>query len=167
MFRILHTCRSADFVRKQAQAILTETMHNLVSAVLTSGKLRFQLHYFYLHRFFVSFNRGVLRLCCRLHGRESGFCRCDAKLPVICMQLSKESALPGVFVDLSGHESRPSAALPLLTVACIAARYQTFASEVSLSLNLKCPSTSRRPSLKKFLSSPIMPRSRDLPNVRN
>ena len=68
---------------------------------------------------------------------------------------------------LLGCSSRaPSAAL-LLTVASITARNQIFPSEVSLSPRLERSSTSRTPSLKKSLLSPIMPCSKALSNVRN
>ena len=53
------------------------------------------------------------------------------------------------FLGYSRRGSLRRARVRLLTVACIAARNQTFAS--CLSFQLKCPSTSRRPSLKKVL----------------
>ena len=76
---------------------------------------------------------------------------------MISTWLSKETALfLGCLSTLGCSRRAPSAVLRLLTVVCITARNQTFASYLSLTL---CPSTSRRSSLKKSLS-PIMPCSR-------
>ena len=53
-----------------------------------------------------------------------------SKSPLISTWLSKESALPGVFVDFSSarEELAPFAAVRLPTVACIVMRNQTFDS---------------------------------------
>ena len=141
----------------------------LVSAVLTLGRLCLQLH-FYLQRYtlflpcyylvttlFLSFK---VRACCdsavdftaSTWFPSTSLWSLKSESPAISTWPSKESALPGgVFVDLVLEESslRSSAALRLLTVACITARNQTVASY--LFLTLKCPSTSGRPSLKKIL----------------
>ena len=63
----------------------------------------------------------------------------------------------GVCRLLGCSRRAPSAALRLPTVAGIAARNQTFALYTCSLNSNSCPSSLRRSSLKKSLSSPIMP----------
>ena len=86
---------------RQAQVILTAKCAMLESTVLTLGLLRFQLHFTCSATLFLSFE---VRLCCRFHRQGKWFpslWSLKSKSSVISTWLSKESALPGVFVDFS------------------------------------------------------------------
>ena len=90
-----------------------------------------------------------------------------SKSPLISTWLSKESALPGVFADFSGARGelpppRYGCRRLLACHRCAESNFRFVAVAQT-----QCPSTSRRPSLKKSLSSSIMPCSRALFNVRN
>ena len=88
-----------------------------------------------------------------------------SKSPVISSCLSKESALPGVFVDLSVARGQ----LPPPRYGC----WQLLASPRGIKLSLRtCRSNSvsfhfTQTFPEKSLSSPIMPCSRSFFNVRN
>ena len=95
----------------------------LESAVLACiGLLRFQLHFTCGATLFLSFE---VRTCCDSAVDFTGkkvvsvvVIFKKSKSPVISTCLSKESALPGVFVDFGCSRRALSAALRLLTVAC-------------------------------------------------
>ena len=77
---------------------------------------------------------------------------------MISAWLSKESALPGVFVDA---RMLKESSLRRATVddGCLHHRAESNFRSVPVA-QTQCPSTSRRSSLEKSLSSPIMPCSR-------
>ena len=112
-------------------------------AVLTFGLLLSQLHFTCSATLFVSFE---VRACCDsavdFTGKRVVSVVVVFKIEVARVfnvtKLSKESALPGVFVDFSvaRGELPSSAALRLPTVACIAPSNQTFASYLSLKLSV-------------------------------
>ena len=105
----LYVCRLGTTPARQAQAILTATMHDVgIRCVdMTLDLLRFQLHFTCGATLFHSFE---VRACCDSAVDFTGkkvvsvvvhVIFKKSKSPVICTCLSKESALPGVFVDFS------------------------------------------------------------------
>ena len=131
----LHISRQF-FVRKQAQAIIltaTCTMHDVGIRCVDLGHVTFPTA-LYLQRFLVSFNRGVLRLCCRFTGKTVVSIDVMRSCPWF-QRYSPKNVNIGTswsVCQLLGCWKRAarSAAAPLLTVACIAAWNQTFTSEV-------------------------------------
>ena len=123
------------------------------------GLLRFQLHFTCGATLFLSFE---VRACCDSAVDFTGkkvvsvvVIFKKSKSPVICTCLSKESTLPGVFVDFSvARGELPPPRYGCLRMICIAARNQPFASYLSLKLSV-LPLHA-----EKSLSSPIMPCSR-------
>ena len=89
---------------RQAQVILTAMQQctMLESAVLTFGLLRFQLHFTCSATLFLSFE---VRACCDsavdFTGKKVVSVEVAHDFHVTMHKLSKESALPGVFVDFS------------------------------------------------------------------
>ena len=140
---------------RQAKAILTATMHDVGIRCVDMHWLVALPTALYLRRSLVSFVRGtyVLRLCCRFHRQESGLHRCDlkkSKSPVIFTCLSKESALPGVFVDFSvawGELPPPRYGCWRLLAHELHRRTESNFRFVPVA-QTQCPSTSRKPSLK-------------------
>ena len=120
-------CMREHTLPRQAQVVLTATMHAVGIRCVNLGHVALQLH-FTCSAKFVSFVRGtcVLRLCCRFHRQGKWFPSLrllKSKSPVISTWLSKESCTSwGVFRLLGSLKRAPSAALRLPTVACIAAR---------------------------------------------
>ena len=143
---------------RQAQVILTATMHDVGIHCVHFGLVALPTA-LYLQRYLVSFVRGtcVLQLCCRFHRQESGFRRCDlSKSPVISTWLSKESALPGMFVDFSVARGEFPPPRARVADGCLHRREESNFRFVPVA-QTQCPSISRRPSQKKSLPSPIMP----------
>ena len=88
-----------------------------------------------------------------------------SKSPMISTLLSKEPALPGVFVDSRVLEE---SSLRRATVADVCLHHCAESNFRFVPVaQTQCPFTSRRSTLKNSLSSPIMPCSRALFNVRN
>ena len=132
--------------------------------MLTFGLLRFQMHFTCSATLFLSFE---VRACCDSAVDFTGkkvvsvvaVFEIEVTRNFYMTKLSKESALP-VLVDFSVARG---ASLRHATVAdgCLHCREESNFSFVPVA-QTQCPSTSRRPALKKCLSSPILPCSRAL-----
>ena len=153
---------------RQAQVVLTATMHAVGISCVDLGHVALQLHFTCSATLFLSFE---VRACCDsavdFTGKKVVFVVAIFKIEVARdFYVTKQRIIfPGVFFDFSELEE---SSLRRATVAdgCLHRRAQSNFRFVPVP-QTQCPSTSRRPSLKKSLSSPIMPCSRALFNVRN
>ena len=139
---------------RQAQVVLTATMHDVGIRYVDLGHVALQL---VLLCFLLSRYVRAATLLSISQERKwfSSLRSLKSKSPVISTGLSKELYFLGVFFDFSELEE---SSLRRATVAdgCLHRRAQSNFRFVPVG-QTQCPSTSRRPSLKKSLSSPIMP----------
>ena len=140
--------------------------------MLTIALLRFQLHFTCSATLFLSIE---VRACCDPAVDFTGK-KVVSVVVVFKMEVARHFYVSKLFKAKNQHfvgclsTSRllEESSLRRATVAdgCLHRREESKFRFVPVA-QTQCPSTSRRPSLKKCLSSPIMPCSRALLNVRN